>query len=229
MTTSIVIPHYGNLAYTEACVDAVEMTTDDYDLIVVDNGTGDDLPGTVIRNETNLGFAAACNQGAEKASGHIVFLNNDTEPRSGWLPPLIAHLERGAGVVGSQLVYPDGRLQHAGVWLYRNSRGVLTAENRRAEFGGGLVEAVTGACMAVRRDAFDEAGGFDEGYWNGYEDVDLCLTVRAAGWRVVYEPVSLVMHHESASGPERWAGVVPNIRRLQEKWADYEPAGEEIF
>lgn len=229
MTTSIVIPHYASLDLTEACVAAIAMNTDDYELVIVDNGTGDPLPGLVIRNADNRGFAAACNQGAAAAHhDHIVFLNNDTEPHPGWLPPLISSLNADTGAAGSQLVYLDGSLQHAGVWLYRNSRGVLTAENRHQAHSTGLVEAVTGACMAVRRDAFDEAGGFDEGYWNGYEDIDLCLTMRDMGWSIRYEPASVVTHHESASGAERWSGIIGNVQRLQRKWAHYIPSNDTV-
>lgn len=79
--------------------------------------------------------------------------------------------------------------------------------------------------MAVRRDVFFRHGGFDEEYWNGYEDVDFCLTVRRAGGTVRFEPASVVTHHESASGPARWAGVHRNIRRLQEKWSGVTVSG----
>jgi GT2 family glycosyltransferase len=82
------------------------------------------------------------------------------------------------------------------------------------------VEAVTGACLAVRRDVFFKHGGFDVGYRNGYEDVDFCLTVRAAGGRIVYDPMSVVTHVESASGPARWAHFRGNVARLQERWVD---------
>jgi GT2 family glycosyltransferase len=80
------------------------------------------------------------------------------------------------------------------------------------------VDAVTGACLAIRRTDFEMLGGFDECYWNGYEDVDLCLTARAYGGTVVYEPASVVIHHESQSGPERWTGVAANVARLRDKW-----------
>lgn len=227
MTVSIVIPHYGDGELLDRCVAAIVWHTADYELVVVDNGTGVTVDANiVIRNEENLGFGAACNQGAAAAHGdHLVFLNNDTEVQAGWLEPLVAHLDRGVGIVGSRLVYPDGSVQHAGVTLRRDADGILVAENRRGEFAQGVAEAVTGACLAIPRDLFWQLGGFDAGYRNGYEDVDLCLTARAAGQTVVFEPASTVTHHESASGPARWTHVRQNVARLQERWADYEPVG----
>lgn len=150
----------------------------------------------------------------------LVFLNVDTEPQPGWLPPLVHALSMpGVGIAGSRLVYPDGRLQHAGVDVHRPGGRPVPA-NRQTEREAEDVEAVTAACMAVRRRAFDLAGGFDEGYWNGAEDVDLCLTVRSLGMRVRYEPASVVVHHESATGPERWAAVGANLDRLARRWGD---------
>jgi GT2 family glycosyltransferase len=78
---------------------------------------------------------------------------------------------------------------------------------------------VTGACLAIRADTFAALGGFDEGFVNGYEDVDLCLACLGAGLRVVYEPASTITHHESQSGPERFARASDNIARLRNKWS----------
>jgi GT2 family glycosyltransferase len=91
------------------------------------------------------------------------------------------------------------------------------AADRPEALLAGPVTAVTAAVMAVRRAAWDQVGGFDEGYWNGYEDVDLCLRLRAAGWSVFYEPASTLVHAESVSGPERFSAAAANIARLQ-RW-----------
>lgn len=222
MTVSVVIPHYGPESLLRGCLAALWANTDpEIEVVVVDNGTGIAIDAdTVVRNEDNVGFAAACNQGAAiAASDTIVFLNNDCQVHAGWLEPLINRMDQGCGVVGSMLFYPDGRIQHAGIRLFRNDRGELTAENRRQHHDPGPVEAVTGACLAVRRDLFLRLGGFDESYMNGYEDVDFCLTAREAGTQVFYEPASTVTHLESASGPARWTHVKQNIQRLQDKWA----------
>lgn len=222
MKASIVVLHYGDPALTAACLLSVAQHTRDVEVIVVDNGTGDRFTADVrINNPHNAGFAAACNQGAAAAGGEVViFLNNDCEVRDGWLAPLLAALEDGYEVAGPLLLYPTGKTQEAGIRLYYDSHGLLTAANRQEQdLPASDVEAVTGACMAVRRDVFFKHGGFDEGYWNGYEDVDFCITVRQAGGKIRFDPASVVLHRESASGPERWVKVRDNIARLQERWA----------
>ena len=126
---TIIIPVFNQSQYTKQCLEKLFANTDSdrFELIVVDNNSTDETPGlllsfgnkvTVITNSVNMGFASACNQGARAASGrYILFLNNDTEVQPGWLEPLVETLESdsGIGAVGSQLLYPDGRLQHAGV------------------------------------------------------------------------------------------------------------------
>lgn len=239
--TSVVIPLFNRADLTRACLFAlVEATPPElYEVVLVDNGSTDEtgrllesLGGdvTVLRNDTNLGFARACNQGASAARGqYLVFLNNDTEPESGWLEPLIltADAHPRVGAVGSKLLYPDGRLQHAGVWIVDNRiHGILEGRHRWEGEPDGLaeadvvgpVQAVTAASMLVRASAFRELGGFDERYWNGNEDVDLCLRLGAAGWQIVYQPASRVMHHESASGPERLAKAAENVLLLSRRW-----------
>lgn len=224
---SVVIPHYSRRSLTEACILALdEFTKEDFEIVLVDNGTGDTFWNVDIEvhNPVNQGFAVACNQGAKAATGDVVvFLNNDTQVHADWLTPLVATLQdETVGAVGSRLLYPDGRVQHAGVRMAWDG-GTLTAYNILEDGARRNVEAVTGACMAVSRDKFLSIGGFDEQYWNGYEDVDLCLSMRYMGWNVVYEPSSVVTHLESQSGPERWSRVRENVRRLQIKWSTYEP------
>ncbi len=224
MNASIIIPVFNRFDLTYACLEALYENTDEYELILIDNGSSDDVrsldgPDVLIRNHRNRGFAAACNQGAALASGDVlVFLNNDTEPCPGWLKPLLDALEGpNVAVAGSMLTYPDGRIQHAGVGL-RGSGGTFEAFNYQEPRPFGDVPAVTGACLAIQREIFADLGAFDEGYRNGYEDVDLCLRVREAGYRIVYVPDSIVIHHESASGPERWSHVRENVARLQKRW-----------
>jgi GT2 family glycosyltransferase len=167
-------------------------------------------------------FAAHCNYGAQSPGDPIVFLNDDTEPAAGWLQALCAPFsDPQVGIVGARLTYPDGRIQHAGVYLDRPG-GVLTAHNVLTDEPSRDVEAVTGACLAIRRTTWDELDGFDTAYRNGYEDIDLCLRARAAGWTVRYAADSHVVHHESQSGPARWAHVNQNVIRLQEQHGDYQ-------
>jgi glycosyltransferase involved in cell wall biosynthesis len=200
------------------------------------DGTGEWLAGLAepkiraLCNQENIGFARACNQGAAASRGrYVLFLNNDTEPFENWLAPLVETLETQprAGAVGSKLLYPDGTVQHAGMvikpflpgelirWdhLYRRCRPDATVVNRTREF-----QAVTGAALLMPRDLFDAIGGFDEGYVNGWEDVDLCLRVRETGRRVFYEPRSVLLHHESMT-PGRFDRERPNAERFLHKWA----------
>lgn len=222
MLTSIIIPVYGDPTLLKACLIAiVEADTPPHELVLVDNGTGivsPELAAVVWVNEENQGFAKGCNQGAAAASGDVlVFLNVDTEPQPGWLPPLVAPLaDPTVGATGARLLYPNGDVQHAGIEFFRHKRDIA-ARNVKDDLPSRDVEGVTGACLAIRKDVFTEIAGFDEGYWNGYDDVDLCLKIRAAGYRIRYAAESNVVHHESATGPERWSKVNENVARLQ-KW-----------
>lgn len=238
---SIIIPCFNKVDYTVRCLTSLAEHTpaDRYEVVIVDNASSDATPElcaqldgdvVVIRNDENLGFSKACNQGAKAATGrHLLFLNNDTEALPGWLEPMldIIESEPDVGAVGSKLLFPDDTLQHAGVIVTEVEGGVavsathehyrLPKDHPPANVRRDM-DIVTGACILFRREAFEPAGGFDEGYWNGYEDVDLCLTLRDAGWRVVYEPASTLYHHESVSGPERFRKVDANVQRLQDRW-----------
>ena len=256
--TSIIIPCWNQAEYTEACLAALAANTPrgvEYELVLIDNGSTDrtpDLlarwpslsgaawrPGTyrVIRNEANLGFARACNQGASEARGeYLLFLNNDTAPQPGWLEPLVDALDADprTAAAGSLLLYPDGTVQHSGIGFLAN--GVPRHWNHRADpasceivFEPRELQAVTGACLLVRRAVFEDQGGFDEAFVNGVEDIDLCLKLRAEGWKVRYEPASVLTHVASVSPRReadnarngsvylsRWAPrVLPDMRRLE--------------
>jgi GT2 family glycosyltransferase len=239
---SIIIPLFNKVEYTKQCLETlIENTPDElYEVIIVDNASTDGtkdflvtLEGdvTIIRNETNLGFAHACNQGADAAKGtFLLFLNNDTEPQKGWLEPLLKILDNDPTVAaaGSKLLFPDGKIQHAGVAIIEDKKlpDPLVARHIYYQKPSNLPEAnqprtyqaLTAACILIRKDSYEKAGGFDEGYWNGYEDVDLCFKLQENGWKLVYQPESIVIHHESISGPERFNKVDHNINRLHERW-----------
>ena len=221
---SIVIPHYGDVQLLRSCVEAVEKNTADvdYELIVVDNGTGaPDLPGRVIRNATNLGFAAATNQGARAARSEVlVFLNNDAAPTAGWLSKMLQalHADDSIAVVGCKVVFPDGAIQHAGTSIVERHDGILRGFNELDDLPRRMVPAVTAASMVIRKEVFDAVGGFDERYWNTYEDVDLCLKVGEAGWKILYEPDAVVVHLLHQGGTERWTGIRPGRALFHERW-----------
>jgi len=245
---SIIIPVFDQADLTRQCLASLRQHTPagECEVIVVDNGSRDETPGLlrewsagsddhrVVTNRENLGFARACNQGAAAAKGeYLLFLNNDTEVTPRWLEPLTRtlDLDRRVGAVGSRLLFPDGTIQHAGVaiTLAETPHGpVLGGRHlcyrKPADFHGAskpqILRCLTAACLLVRREAFAQVGGFDEDYWNGNEDVDLCLKLGEAGWQLVYRPESVVVHHESQSGEERWSRCDENVARLNERWRD---------
>ena len=241
---SIVIPVFNQLELTRKCLEkvAAHAPPGTCEVIVVDNGSTDDTAAflrpqseanilRLISNEKNLGFARACNQGAAAARGkYVLFLNNDTEVHAGWLAPLIqtAEADPGVGALGSKLLYPDGTIQHAGVVLLDDrahgdplrAHHILSRQPQDLPAANEpkVCPALTAACLFVPRDVFEQVGGFDEEFWNGYEDVDLCFRISAAGKRLVYQPASVVTHHESQSGPERFRQARQNVVRLHQKW-----------
>lgn len=222
MTVSVVICHYGAITHTLHAMNSVPAGVE---LIVVDNDGGLRslrTEATVIRPARNLGFAAGCNLGARAASGEfVIFFNNDAYTADPlWIDKLLAPFDdQEVGIVGARLVYPDGRLQHAGVAVDFSRPPGQEAWNILEDHPACQLVATTGACMAVRSAVFAQLGGFDEGYWNGYEDVDLCLAAAAHGIRIRYNPAVTIHHLESASGPERWTAVADNITRLRRKWS----------
>jgi GT2 family glycosyltransferase/MoaA/NifB/PqqE/SkfB family radical SAM enzyme/Tfp pilus assembly protein PilF/glycosyltransferase involved in cell wall biosynthesis len=214
---SIIIPLYNKVEYTKQCMDALSLNTEQalgYEVILVDNASTDgtaeylrNLAGevTIITNLKNLGFAKACNQGGRLARGrYLVFLNNDTIPHPGWLDALIRGVKQeSADIVGAKLLYPNGRVQHAGVAF--DERGIgyhifngFTADHpavNRKRF----MQCVTAACMLIGKDLFDRLRGFDENFINGFEDVDLCLRAGELDKQILYNPESVLIHFEETS------------------------------
>ncbi len=246
-SVSIVIPTYNNHALTRTCLTSLYKTLADtpYEIICVDNASTDGTPHLLeaeaskkriclIRNNQNLGFAKACNQGAFNSQGEfVVFLNNDTVVREGWLDAMIQCIKSSPdiGAVGSKLLYPEGTIQHAGVTfdsqaipyhIYRFADADASYVNKERSFS-----AVTGACMLLRREAFLGIGGFDEAFQNGLEDVDLCLRIRKEGLRVRYAPQSVVCHYESVS-PGRFTKARENYSYFFEKWGKDLPVAEDV-
>ncbi len=241
---SIIIPTFNRLDMTRRCLESLAKHRSklNVEIIVVDNastdGTVEFLKGEAetgrlraIVNPENRGFSKACNQGARAAVGRdLLFLNNDTEVQAGWLEPLVETLDADERVcaVGSKLLFPDRTIQHAGVAVLddRQLPDPLVARHihyRKAEASAEAnqpqtFQVLTAACVLIRKTAFERVGGFDEEYWNGYEDVDLCFKLRQEGGLLVYQPRSVVLHFESQSGPERFRQVAHNIKRLHQKW-----------
>jgi GT2 family glycosyltransferase len=237
---SIIIPVFNKAALTRQCLDTIRATLEgagEGEIIVVDNASSDETPALlraypwirVIRNEENRGFAGANNQGAALARGKfLVLLNNDIVARKGWLASMLKTArEPNVGAVGARLLFPNGTIQHAGVRLSPGfGLDEFVAFHELAGAPGDLPEvctikdlqAVTAACLLTPRDLYERTGGLDEGFWNGYEDVDYCLKVREQGLRVVYDGGAVLTHFESQSGAQRFRKVAWNMARLAHRW-----------
>jgi GT2 family glycosyltransferase/glycosyltransferase involved in cell wall biosynthesis len=215
---SIIIPVFNQCHFTQACLGSVQEQrgTERFEVIVVDDCSTDatadivrQIPGIVyLRNETNLGFIASCNRGAQKARGEfLVFLNNDTTVTAGWLSALreTFEFEPRAGVVGSKLIFPDGRLQEAGGIIWRDGSGWNRGkfeDPEKPEYNFlREVDYCSAACLMIRKVLFESLGGFDTKYAPAYyEDTDLAFKVRRHRRKVLYQPLSEVIHYEGATG-----------------------------
>lgn len=240
---SVIIPVYGKIEYTLACLRSIATfePSDPFEVIVVDDASPDNTATIlaavsglrVINNEKNLGFVGSCNAGATAARGeYLIFLNNDTQVTPGWSEALLRCFERhpDAGIAGSQLVYPDGRLQEAGAWVFADASswniGRFTSRKNPALRYARTVDYVSGASLAIPRDLFESLGGFDTRFAPGYyEDTDLAFSARAAGRSVWYVPDSIVVHSEGISsagladtGMKRYQAI--NQTKFAEKWRD---------
>jgi len=241
---SIIIPVYNQIHYTYACLVSLLENTQgyDYEIIIADDVSTDAtkeidnfVSGLVIaRNATNQGFLKNCNNAAKKARGeYIFFLNNDTTVEKDWLSPLIKLLEsdKGIGMVGSKLIYPDGRLQEAGGIIWSDGSGWNYGrcdDPNKPEYNYVRdVDYISGAAIMLSRKLWEDIGGFDERYAPAYcEDSDLAFEVRKRGLRVVYQPLSVVVHFEGVSNGTDVNGTglkryqVENNKKLQEKWSE---------
>ncbi|MCI8661475.1 MAG: glycosyltransferase [Lachnospiraceae bacterium] len=240
---SIVIPVYNQIHYTYACLLSILEHTKDisYEILIADDVStdatrrlGDFAEGLVIcRNKENQGFLKNCNQAAEKARGkYIMFLNNDTQVTDGWLSSLVRLIESDhtIGMVGSKLVYPDGRLQEAGGIIWSDGSGWNYGrldDPDKPEYNYVKdVDYISGAAILLPAWLWKQIGGFDIRFAPAYcEDSDLAFEVRRAGYRVVYQPLSKVIHFEGISNGTDVEGTglkryqVENSRKLKEKWA----------
>ena len=256
-TVSIVIPVYNQFDYTYLCIKSILENSGaaKYEIIIADDCSSDlttkieDIISglVVIHNKENLRFLLNCNNAAKSAKGkYILFLNNDTQVQSNWLQPLVDLIESSddIGMVGSKLVYPDGRLQEAG--------GILWKDGSAWNFGNKdnpdlpqynyvkEVDYISGAAIMIRHTLWKEIGGFDELFVPAYcEDSDLAFEVRKHGYKVLYQPKSVVVHFEGISnGTDTSSGQkayqIENQKKFFEKWKDileteHYPNGENVF
>lgn len=273
-TVSVVIPIRDQPELLRACVDSLAATAgwDRLQLVVVDNGSSDpEIPVlrsqleasfdlTWCRDDRPFNWSALSNLGVEASRGELVLLlNNDVEGRRpGWLAAMVEHaLVDDVGAVGARLVYPDGSLQHFGVAIGLGGPAghelLGLPPGRPSYFGLGEVarevSAATGACLLLRRALYRSVGGCDEGIPVAFSDVDLCLRIRALGYRIICTPLAELVHHESITrgfaaedavgGPmfRRWQHLVrsgdpyfnPNLSRLRMEMALPDDREEDVW
>ncbi|MEY2490713.1 MAG: hypothetical protein QOC70_2655 [Verrucomicrobiota bacterium] len=246
---SIIIPIRDRVSLLERCIEGVRERTDyaPREIVIVDNGSKEAATheflraleekneARVLRVDEEFNFSRLINRGAGAAKGDVLaFLNNDIDmTESGWLREMVSHAVRaGVGAVGARLWYPNGTLQHGGVVLGLGGvaghaftgvpRGHAGYFNRT--YLQQNCSAVTGACLLVRKELFEQTGEFDEtNLAISFNDIDFCLRLRAAGFQNVWTPYANLVHHESASRghqrtPEEQAQFVREATYMQRKW-----------
>ncbi len=212
---TIIIPTRDRVGLLRACINSIEQKTTypNYEIVIVDNDSADPAtldylkasPHRVIPYPGAFHYAAMMNFALRETAGeHVILLNNDTEVITpDWIESMLEHSQRPeVAAVGARLLYPDGSPQHEGVIIGLGGGSALNADHK-GYFGlGDLVlncTAVTGACMMVRREAWERWDGFDETLGVAFNDVDYCLRAHRDGYRIIYTPFAVLYHHESAS------------------------------
>ncbi len=248
---TIVIPTRDFVADLRVCVESIwrKTTYGNFRILIVDNGSVE--PETheylhrlasersdvdVVRDDRPFNFSALVNLGVAAArSEYVCLLNNDTEVIAGdWLSVMVGNLQRtDVGIVGAKLLYSDDTVQHAGVILgiggvaghahkYFPSDS-LGYYNRLSEQH--QLSAVTAACLLTKKSVFDDVDGFDEQIAVAFNDVDFCLRVGEAGYKIVWAPDALLYHHESKSRgdettPAKQARFSAEVRLMLARWGE---------
>lgn len=238
---SVVIPVHNKFEYTFKSIYSIFKNTQgvDYEIIIADDNSSD---GTLnikekiknvilIRNTQGLGFLGNCNLAAKSAKGEfLLFLNNDTVVAPDWMSSLLRTFEndKNIGIVGSKLVYPTGVLQEAGSVTFKDGNcwnyGKFSRPDNPEVNYIKEVDYVSGASLMIRKILWDRIGGFDIRYSPAYyEDADLAFSVRHLGYKVVYQPKSVVVHYEGVShGNDTSSGIkkhqISNRIKFLEKW-----------
>lgn len=258
---SIVIPNKDHIADLDKCIGSLRDNNNykNIECIIVENNSEkqetfdyykqleerDSKAKVVYWEGQEFNYPSINNFGAAQAKGdYILFLNNDTELlNADSIEEMIGYcMRKDVGAVGARLYYEDGTIQHAGVIVGMGGVAghafVGFPRNDIGYFGRIIMtqnySAVTAACMMVKRSVFEEIGGFDEGYAVAFNDVDLCLKIRKAGYLIVYNPYAQLMHYESKS-----RGYEDNEQKVQRfnsevmlfinRWGDFLKEGDPYY
>ena len=254
---SIIIPTKDRIDLLRRCIESIQNRSsyDNYEIIIVDNLSQEDQTASylddlqelhpncrIIKFSEKFNYSKLNNYAAKFALGdYLLFLNNDVEVlNSDWLEAMLEQSQRDEiGCVGAKLLYPDKRIQHAGVivgWGGRAEHIYKWADSNDIGYMGHLVSirnysAVTAACLMIRRSIFDEVGGFDERFEIGFGDVDLCLRVRELGYENLFTPYAELLHYESATRG-RTLSFDPHpddTKRFIEIWQKYIQMGDPYY
>jgi O-antigen biosynthesis protein len=242
---SVVIPVHDKFSVTYDCLKSIHevLPKRPFEIIIVDDSSDDEtllsalvVSGAVqiLRNPQNLGFVRSCNAGAALAKGkYLLFLNNDTLVKEGWLDELVQTFEQvpNIGIAGSRLLFNDGKLQEAGgiVWRLGDAWNWGRSRDPAEPMFSYLRDAdwVSGAALMIEAALFRDLNGFDDIFAPGYyEDTDLAFRVRALGKRVVVQPASEVVHLEGVSSGTDTSGTgmkryqVINQAKFYQRWKD---------
>lgn len=256
---SIVIPNKDHIDDLDKCLQSLlkKTTYKNYEILIVENNSTE--PETfqyyekiknhekiqIVHWEKAFNYSAINNFGVKQTNGdYILLLNNDIEILSeNWLQEMLMFAQReDVGAVGAKLYYPDDTIQHAGVIVgicgvaghshkhyARNAPGFMS----RAILAQNL-SACTAACLMIPRKIYDEVGGLDEGYAVAFNDVDLCMKIRKAGYLIVYTPYAELYHYESKSrgfedSPEKVARFNSEIDLFRSRWAKELQQGDPYY
>lgn len=246
---SIIIPTTGNMRFLKPCLDTLA-TTDypDMEIVILDNSRGNHPDGiayaraagaVIVDCDETFNWSRLNNKGVDSSSGDILlFLNDDIEIiQPGWLQELVRQvLPDDVGTVGCLLLYPNGAIQHGGVFLVDHGGGARHLFHKQLP-GAGIyqqldkcvreVSASTGACLMIRRDRFEQLGRFDEELSIVGNDIDLCLRALEAGLRNVWTPHSVLIHHESVSRQSKPIGK--DEKTMWRRWGSRFRSGDPYY
>ena len=255
---SILIPNKDNSSDLKKCLDSVKKSTyQNWEAIIIENNSTKretfdyytqlqkDSRIRVVKWAGEFNYSAINNFGAQYANGeYILLLNNDIAAiNSDWLEQMLMFAQReDVGAVGAMLYYPDDTVQHAGVilgiggvaghahkYFQKGSFGYMSRMSIAQNYS-----CVTAACLLMRRKVWDEVQGLDEAFKVAFNDVDLCMRIRQAGYLIVWTPYAELYHYESKSRgsedtPEKQKRFLGEIERFQKRWAKELEAGDPYY
>jgi GT2 family glycosyltransferase len=242
---SIIIPTKGNRKMIERCVHSIEQSDyDNYEIILIYNSSVKrkisfiNSRHLVMQYQEDFNFSSMNNLAVKKANGgFVVFLNDDTSViATDWIERMLEHARKPTvGAVGAKLLYPNNTVQHAGVLI---GVGGITSHafegyDRNEKGYNGLLQsvhecsAITAACLMMRKNVFQEVGGFDENLAYSFNDVDLCLRLRKKGYKIIYTPHAELYHYTTSTRP--YSVNVKEIKYFIDRWRDLIIEGDPYY